>query len=458
MRIRALVYDPPEERQAMQALSALCITTGVDVKYISPRPYKKSVLPLSSAQYTNQFGDDLDFVAISLSASSNQTTRRKFLNLESRFYKRLRGIAAKIDNDISNFRPSIAIVSSCMQPISLLMMAKALKYKIPLLFFRGNVIPGGAIVLDRFAPFFLPGITEMEVEWKKHRSLSVNDEKEADDFLEQWRITHEEFLSHGKNIQEVRLLENFISRDSRPVLLFAQQGFDVAADFQVPIGFDNYTNWVKAFLDAVPKTWKVIIKTHPSDFSSIAFKFPISENQITLSKTHLHHLIRYSDCIATMTSKAGIEATLIGKPVIVCGRTFYSKKNITIDMYPDPGVGYNNSLPQKLVESLEWSPPKEFMRRFVKKIILDYFIWPGQTEKFRLRLSEAIDSPPFMLGDIRRPLFDFFPKKLQAYARAINDIAVVGEFEGPISYSVSLFQRKKQKLMASVRKRIHSLF
>lgn len=450
--MRALIYMHPASRRT-RAIPGLCAAAGIESLVIFPRA--KGGAQLSAAQYRARFGDDIDFAAIALVQVGlrGDFTKRKFLDLDSPFYRRLRAAAAEVDGAISDFRPDVLIVAHGMWPIALAATAKALRRNIPLLFLTGGIIPGDSIALDRRMPLFMPGANSMEAEWDASAPLSAADKKRADDFIAQWRQTRDTVIPTPEDPREARAVEAFARRDNRPLLLFAQQGFDFTADFQLPVGFSDYAEWIKVLLAAAPDGWKVVVKKHPRDFSSASPAVP-RENQMIVGKVNLRRLINMSDCVATMTSNAGMEAALAGKPAIVCGRTFFSGKGIALEPAPDAGGGYCQSLGQALLQSRQWRPSQDALRRFVARVILDYFVWPGEVEKFRARLRDAVLSPPPEVGDPRRPLCHLFPPRLQNYARAINDLVAVGGFESAAAAAARWFARRRQTLLRGARKRL----
>jgi hypothetical protein len=65
--------------------------------------------------------------------------------------------------------------------------------------------------------------------------------------------------------------------------------------------------------------WRLVLRPHPSD----QFTLPMAGPQLVISTRadHLHTLLAASDCVVTMTSTVGLEAALLGRPLVTWDRS-----------------------------------------------------------------------------------------------------------------------------------------
>ena len=81
-------------------------------------------------------------------------------------------------------------------------------------------------------------------------------------------------------------------------------------------------------------------------------------------------LIEDADAVITVNSTVGLEAILLGKPVLVLGRAFYAI----------PGLTLSAEGPEELAEALhrlsDWKPDPVLRRKFLDYLSQDYCV-PG---------------------------------------------------------------------------------
>ena len=83
----------------------------------------------------------------------------------------------------------------------------------------------------------------------------------------------------------------------------------------------------------------------------------------------------------TITSQAGLEMLLLGKPVMVCGDAFYGNKGFTVDLGHISALG-------ACIDHLVY---KEVMSEEKKKMALDFFYFFRERHMFDHRLSGKDD-------------------------------------------------------------------
>ena len=422
---RFLICGKPRERLFRTVVGAIAAAGG-SCRFFWPATI--GLATTSRAAYLAQFSDDLDFAAVGVAKAFSRRAfgARAHLDLHSRFYGRLRKIAAEIDR----FRPDFVLIHSGFRPLAQIAVAKAMSAKAPVLFVDGGFAGKGAFILDPRAPVAASDDNSLSVEWND-APLSAADKNRAEDFIVDFRRGRETKIAAPATAAETRRIEQFIARDSRPILLLAMQAFDFNTAIALPAAFGgDYGKWTSAILAAIPADWKVVIKKHPSGAAWFAPALG-GENQILADRVDLRDLIKRCSAVISLSSNVGLEAALAGKPAIVCGRSHYGGRGVALDLAAD-GDSYAASLPVALRQAREYRPSDDALARYVCRVILDYQIWPGETVKFKERL-EIARQPAAAVGDARRPFFDSFPAALRAYAESVNELAALQAF----SYSAA---------------------
>ncbi|MDD3375242.1 MAG: hypothetical protein PHY73_05920 [Candidatus Omnitrophica bacterium] len=129
----------------------------------------------------------------------------------------------------------------------------------------------------------------------------------------------------------------------------------------------------------LPYGWVLVVKEHPASVGMYPFKRirdTLKANpSICLLNPSINSfdIIKDSRAVIAVNSKAGVEAVLQGKPVIVVGKTFYRGKGITLDV---------DSL-NKLSEAIHkvrngWAPEYNKVLKFLAQV----FLWSKDGELF----------------------------------------------------------------------------
>ena len=408
---------------------------------------------MSMRDYQARFGDDIDFAAVALILAEVREAypSRAFLELDSPVYRRLRGIAAEVDGAITNFRPDVVLTSGSLS-VAQIHVAKALRHRAAPLFWGGSVIPGNAFILDRRAPYNIPRINSLDIEWENIPSAESDLQRGAE-FVSQWRAARQTRPEYNEDPREVRNLESFLRGDS-PVLLFALQ---VVSDLNIllhlPPEFDgDYPAWVDAVLSAVPPRWKVIVKKHPRTWFAPRLTSP---NHFAADRVDIHRLFEKCDCALTVASNMGMESALAGIPSVVCGRPFYSGKEITTDCAAANAADYAEQIPALLDSALKHSPSDAALNRFAHRALLEYHCWPGEAEKIRATVEKARDNPSDVVGDSRRPFFELYPRRMRRYAELVNEFSALGLSRPTLGeVAAHWWRRRRHAWVRSLRKRL----
>lgn len=147
--------------------------------------------------------------------------------------------------------------------------------------------------------------------------------------------------------------------------------------------YDNQLEVIRALSKALPVSWLIAVKEHPNmkhrrskDFYRSLKKMP----NVVMVKTYQPswQLIRDCEIVATLSGTAGIEASIIGKPVIVFGKPAWGYSPTVTE------AGNLQNLHETIWEAYrkQLSPDDERVQAFIlsweganQKGIYDHFAW-----------------------------------------------------------------------------------
>jgi len=78
-----------------------------------------------------------------------------------------------------------------------------------------------------------------------------------------------------------------------------------------------------------------VVKVHPKDASRSWSKQARRTNLLIVEDISIHDVIDRADVVIVHSSNVGLEALMLGKPVIVMGTPYYSNRGLT---FGAPGV------------------------------------------------------------------------------------------------------------------------
>ncbi len=183
------------------------------------------------------------------------------------------------------------------------------------------------------------------------KSLTNEENKWLDDYLEDRQIgnrcTIQYWPTREERITEIRKQLN-LELNKNIAVLFTNIVWDSAVQ-EKEIGFDGLFDWVKKTILYFNqhREYHLILRIHPAEVrlkgretqervnDHIKKSFPKLPGNITIVKSESdissYRLIEMSDVVLVYTSTIGLEASLMGKPVIVSAKTHYRRKGFTIE-------------------------------------------------------------------------------------------------------------------------------
>jgi 2-polyprenyl-3-methyl-5-hydroxy-6-metoxy-1,4-benzoquinol methylase len=386
-----------------------------------------SIPRLSARQYEQVCGRDVDFLAVngwtyaSHSYPDRYVLSTDFLNTESAYYQRLRGIAVRIEHLLRAIEPDFIIVQQGSEVISRLIVAKAMKNGMPWLSLESPFFEG-YLLLDSVGQHFFQGRNRIDRDWPEvsSRPLTPEQSKHVGEFIDRWRDDRS-----SKYMQESRAEET--ERMSR--FLKASEGAVVFVPMQVPVdanvhhgiaGFASLADYYRRIIEHLPAGWRAIFKVHPKDTIG-ATLVPENDGQVLVVRDiSIHDLIHAATAIAVFSSNVGLEALLYGKPVIVGGKPYYGRKGLTID------VDTAEQLPSAFENALDWRVNAELRDKLVHYLIEDYLIKSEDTPALLARIDEAIAART-SITDPSRPFSECDPRDSTTFIdfiRRYDELAV----------------------------------
>lgn len=185
----------------------------------------------------------------------------------------------------------------------------------------------------------------------KNRPLSTKENEWLDNYLIDRQVGNRAIIQYWpKREERITAIKRKLNLDGakKIVVAFTNIIWDSAVQ-ERDIGFAGMFKWLSQIIAFFSRhrEYQFIIRIHPAEirlkgretkegaaqFIRSAFSELQSNIQIVLpdSKISSYRLIEISDLILTYTSTIGLEAALMGKPVMVAGQTHYRGKGFTLD-------------------------------------------------------------------------------------------------------------------------------
>jgi hypothetical protein len=200
------------------------------------------------------------------------------------------------------------------------------------------------------------------------------------------KILKEKILSKNKNF-------NF---NKQTILIVGQVDIDSVVILEDT--FNNIESFIKYAIDSIDKDkYNIIIRFHPRDV--IVYNYFYNDDYYKNNfcmfieyEVNTYNLIKFSDIIIVLNSQLGLEAALMGKPVVVCGNPFY---NISDGIYIDNNLNLSEVIlsacnKEKLNEKVY------NIKKFFSFLYNDYMVTCENTEenlkKINQKIKMSIDS------------------------------------------------------------------
>jgi hypothetical protein len=143
----------------------------------------------------------------------------------------------------------------------------------------------------------------------------------------------------------------------------------MALTVRAPELLDQYT-LIDYLARSIPITHKLVIKEHPAfvggtEYNRIVSLLKTHDNIILSRPINNFDVVNNCDLLITINSKAGVEAIICGKPVIVLGDAFY--KNAPLVSYIDDISKLKDAIPSS-IKLCEKNIPETQIENFIQAI------------------------------------------------------------------------------------------
>lgn len=332
-------------------------------------------------------GEALDFADLALHdhAAHGWPADKERLNLESQYYQRLRGAALKARHLLKALAPNLAVVPHGAETVSRLVGIEAARLHIPQLVWESPFFPG-FINLDVGAQHFFPGLSRIDREWPKFAARAPESTYEATTsaFLADWLQRRVSKYEQASNQEELSRLRTFADGANDGLVFLAAQ---LPWDANVIPGLGRFRTLdalYEAAIARIPANWRIVVKVHPKDATGKWLERPRQENLLIVEELCIHDLIARSDVVLTHSSNVGLEALLLGKPVVTLGTPHYAGRGLTIDATDCA------ALPRSLEMARTSLSPRDRVVRYLSFLLNNHLIRVGDADGVVARIGEAV--------------------------------------------------------------------
>jgi 2-polyprenyl-3-methyl-5-hydroxy-6-metoxy-1,4-benzoquinol methylase len=331
------------------------------------------------------------------------------LNLESAYYQRLRGCAAMARNLLRALEPDLVVVQQGAEPVSRAIAVEAGALGIPCLVWDAAFFPG-FVSLDVGAQHFFRGASRIDRVWPGHagRALAACDRQAVERFVAQWTASRCSKLPQASASAELARVEAFAA-DARGRLAFLPA--QLPWDANVVPGLGAYGSLRELYEDALahlPSGWKAVVKVHPKDASGAWSALAARPDLLVVEEMSIHDLVGCADIVLVHSSNVGLEALLLGKPVVVLGTPHYAGRGLTTDVERMADLGRAMAAARP--------PEPDLLARFLHFMVADHLIPVGDGARFAMRAAEA--EAARAATPLAR-LADAYPARARRYLEAV---------------------------------------
>ena len=188
--------------------------------------------------------------------------------------------------------------------------------------------------------------------------------KEEFNYILNWVTQHIRMI-----INRIRILPHYGKIQYKYIYFPLHVPADMALTVRAPELLDQYT-LIDYLARSIPITHKLVIKEHPAfvggtEYNRIVSLLKTHDNIILSRPINNFDVVNNCDLLITINSKAGVEAIICGKPVIVLGDAFY--KNAPLVSYIDDISKLKDAIPSS-IKLCEKNIPETQIENFIQAI------------------------------------------------------------------------------------------
>lgn len=362
------------------------VPPAASVDNLCPPPPADDETRLSRAEYQALYGDDIDFDKINMKEDwlAGWPEDAERLNPESVSRQRLRGMAGRVEGLLKFIKPDAVLLNQPDDPISLIILAKALKCNIPVFPLEPGVI-SGQVYFELYGQHFYSDYRRLDALFKAGRTEV--DPTEARELL---RAMKGRMLNQARAAQtgagsaiEPRELKEFCEKYPQRVILLPEQdhyGSDVLASLSQIEAVRSLPELYLKAISELPDDVGLVFKRRPADGGrSFVYRDSRKNNVLFLDDVPLVDLFKQVNAVMSFTSWSGLEAALAGLPLLSLGTPVYAGKGFSLQW------DGRSRLTKLMEDVLSYRPDEESVARFIyllkKEVLFSPDSGPEDLEK-----------------------------------------------------------------------------
>ncbi len=342
------------------------------------------------------------------------------LSLESAYYQRMRGIAVKARSLIRSIGPDLVVVPQGAEPVGRAIAIEAGFLEIPILISESSFFPG-FINMDVGAQHFFRGLSRIDrqLPHKIKSPLTSAEAANIASFVADWSLRHISKYEQKSAPTELKRLKAFTASGPGRVVFLPGQ---MPGDANILPGLGSHSTLHELYTAAIreiSEDWLVVVKAHPKDRSRSSKALDGFQNVLVLEDLSIHDVIPQCDVVLVHSSNVGLEALMLGKPVVVLGTPLYSGLGLTTD------IERIIELRESMHSAIAAPPGKEQVYRLLHYLLTDYLIPIGDADRIAARIAEAVEAGPAIRNCLKilAPLYSDRARKYLDTIRAYNVLA-----------------------------------
>ncbi len=284
---------------------------------------------MSAWAFRDKHGFEVDTLSLAAHTFATEALSPELILAESVWHQRLRGFADVVIEALIQLRPSHVFVPHGAEVLSRLINAVAARMQYPLLFWESGFLPGH-LYLDHRAPHFFRGLCSADV-----TAPSPTAEAFGASLKHLWLNSgHSKYAQSGHDDEA---FSHWLRASSDKLLFIPAQ---VPTDANVVTALHRHEDLLALYRDMIanaPDGWRIAFKPHPKaevDWSSLA-----NENaRLFIGDISIRHAITAADAVLAHSSNAGLEALMLGKPVLTTGSPIYNALGLTQSLATGPDL------------------------------------------------------------------------------------------------------------------------
>ncbi len=342
---------------------------------------------MSAFAFARRFGFAPDLIDLSAHNLAIGDARIDNLITESAWNQQMRGTAARAAALMAELAPDVVFVPHGGEVVSRLLAVMAAHLQLPYVYWESPFFPGYHFV-DAFAPHFFRGACRIDLSWRELGApADAAALARADDFVRAWRAQRLSKYAQTTDPRALAALSTWLGQESGPVVFVPGQ---VPFDATIAVSLREYDDLgaiYRAVLAGLPAPWRVIFKPHPRNPDPIP-EVSGSERVFLAAGLSIHDIFPHCQAVALHSSNVGLEALMVGLPVIAWGEPYYGRKGLTIDLDDAADVA------RVLAAGVPPAPDPLRVRGLVAHVLERGLVRQDDGAEMASRIAEASAAPP----------------------------------------------------------------